>query len=69
MNWTSVKERLPERNGFYLAYTPTGTKGFDDVILLYYWGKDKWEDEEGMAPSEYYGITHWQPLPEPPGEL
>jgi len=58
--WISVKDRLPEEDGIYIAYpTMTGNvypvryfKGFHWRTIM---GSDVWD-----AP------THWMPLPEPP---
>ena len=61
--WISVKDRLPEESGGYLAYCWE----YDGICVLYYevlktkgkW-RTKWKDD----------ITHWMPLPQPPkGEI
>ncbi len=65
-NWTSVKDRLPENNGYFLVYTLEGIKGFDDVMLFYYCGNDEWDNGQGMASSNFYRITHWMAPPAPP---
>ena len=57
--WISVKDRLPEESGEYLAYCGE----YDGICVLYYevlktkgkW-RTKWKDD----------VTHWMPLPEPP---
>ncbi len=54
--WISVEERLPERLGYYLAYTTRGTIEF--ARFYPYYVDDK--------PQFDYWITHWMPLPEPP---
>lgn len=55
--WIPVTERLPEDSGVYLTYDETG-----DLISQRYSAKTKeWE-------FSCYPATHWQPLPEPPGE-
>ena len=61
--WISVKDRLPERNGVYLAYdgeyisTVEYEKGRHD---------SEWTDDyEGYLDLL---VTHWMPLPEPPKE-
>lgn len=61
--WISVKDRLPERNGIYLAYdgeyisTVEYEKGRPD---------SEWTDDyEGYLDLL---VTHWMPLPEPPKE-
>jgi len=49
--WISVKDRLPEKAGFYIGYIPQ-----TDVFFVY-WQGDRWDVR---------GVTHWQPSPEPP---
>lgn len=57
--WISVKDRLPEESGEYLAYCGE----YDGVCIIYYerlktkgkW-RTKWKGE----------TTHWMPLPQPP---
>lgn len=49
-NWISVEERLPEEEVYVLAF---------DGSFWVAW----YSEEEGWQPG---GITHWQPLPEPP---
>lgn len=56
--WISVKDRLPEKKGDYIAYTKDG-------IVWPYWFDDVWFDTLGYATDT---VTHWMPLPEPPEE-
>lgn len=63
IGWISVKDRLPERNGIYLAYdgeyisTVEYEKGRHD---------SEWTDDyEGYLDLL---VTHWMPLPEAPKE-
>lgn len=60
--WISINDRLPETNGKYLCYSPTGFL-FDmdenTAILIY-------DDHNGFGRSTHIRITHWQPLPAPP---
>lgn len=75
MEWISVKERLPENDGWYLVYAPG------------YWGNSKIYGLDGFAYSNFkhnykahWGlergtgrgwpgiVTHWMPLPDPPKE-
>jgi len=54
MNWISVKERLPDKNGRYLTYDPYSKKIFISRYI-------KNKDNEIQS-----GVTHWMPLPEVP---
>ena len=59
--WISVKERLPEESGEYLAYCGE----YDGICVLYYENlktKSKWR-------TNWKEVTHWMPLadaPQPP---
>jgi hypothetical protein len=60
MNWISVKERLPEGKGFVLVGNSSQ-----------WWCRPAWFDGKTFKTYEYgdrwLEVTHWQPLPEPPG--
>ena len=67
--WISVKDRLPEKYGRYLALTPGYLKGFEqyDAWLIYYHPESGFYDADpqwGDIPMD--DITHWMPLPGPP---
>lgn len=53
--WISVKDRLPEIDGFYLCWFTfeDGVHGYD---IFYY----------NCGVSLPSSLTHWRPLPEPP---
>jgi hypothetical protein len=53
--WISVKDRLPESDGFYLAWY-TFKDGGHALDIFYF--------NAGSPISN--AITHWQHLPEPP---
>ena len=55
--WISVKDRLPDRDGWYLVMI----KWADEATTLYF-SDDYWRDIE----DEIYSVTHWMPLPMPP---
>lgn len=57
-NWISVKERLPEKKGWYRIQTPNGF--YEAPFVHSLGGKLVWVVPN---PSD---ITHWMPLPEPP---
>ena len=62
--WISVKDRLPERNGIYLAYDGEyiGTVEYEKCRPDSEWT----DDYEGYLDLI---VTHWMPLPEPPKEV
>lgn len=73
MNWISVKDRLPNRNGCYLVFRPHyHTNHGGSVTICYFGGTGAWYDddkanfEELLSPTN---VTHWMPLPEAPKEL
>ncbi len=57
MNWISVKEKLPENEGYYLC-----TYIFDNHRFYY----DRWFNGKGFATTDE--VTHWMPLPEAPND-
>ena len=64
VNWISVEERMPEREGYYLVYSCG-----DYEIAKFRKGKFHiWEQDafESMDWRPTTLITHWMPLPEPP---
>lgn len=62
MGWISVNDRMPPAVGDYLCAFDDGTvQSFDYTDLdIYrgYWGY------QGIPTSK---VTHWMPLPDPPG--
>ena len=57
MEWISVKDELPEKDGLYIIYSPF----FNIQTRMYY-------KHHG---DRFFGnmkATHWMPLPEPPKE-
>lgn len=57
--WISVKEREPEKRGYYLV----ACEGEDIPRVLYFRGKT-W----AVSQSHYHVPEYWMPLPEPPKE-
>ena len=62
--WISVEERLPETNGYYLAYVESSLfpNGYYHNLLKFIDG-DFIEDHMVI-----HRVTHWMPLPAPPKE-
>jgi hypothetical protein len=60
-NWISVKDRLPDENGFYLVATT-----FHSAKVRY--TSYKKDTDYPWAYFQTKEITHWMPLPEPPKE-
>ena len=68
MEWISVKDRLPKKDGEYFCYTKL------HYISVYYYGKIDDESDRKcfyFFDSEYgdveaNNVTHWMELPEPP---
>lgn len=70
--WISVKERLPEYGERVLVVSRVADLAVSYVDTMSY------DPEEGICPEGWYTddgwprkddeVTHWQPLPEPPGE-
>lgn len=74
--WVNVRERLPEKEGWYLVYAP-GYHGNSHIYGLSGLAYSKfdpnykrhWGIERGTGGGWAGIITHWMPLPEPPDEL
>lgn len=57
--WVKCSERMPEMPGDYLAYREPNEE-FWPSMSVRRWEGDRWETKQT--------ITHWSPLPPPPGE-
>ncbi|WP_010278851.1 DUF551 domain-containing protein [Paenibacillus senegalensis] len=62
-NWVSVKDRLPEQEGYYLTYTQQA-----GIFTTRFIGGEVRAFTDMLGFAAYPGITHWMPLPEPPKE-
>ena len=58
IKWISVKDRLPDEDGWYLVCK-------HNRVRVAEWCKDCWYNESDL-PIDDCAITYWQPLPEPP---
>lgn len=63
--WISVKDRLPDKKGEYICFLEG--KGIR-IKEFHSWGKNTpfrfWTNGQ-----EDKKVTHWMPLPEPPGTI
>lgn len=59
--WVSVKDRLPDKQGYYLVAIPNNWRKPVEwsLMTLFFRGKTKWATCNGS-------ITHWMSLPEHP---
>ncbi len=71
--WISVKDRLPDTNGAYIATACDEgcSQGegiwYDTVVVVAEYYKGSWSWDENGTEYDLTGIvTHWMPLPEPP---
>ena len=74
MEWISVKDRLPDKDGWYLVYAPgywgnSRIYGLDGMAYSNFKRnyKDHWGIERGAGRGWPGIITHWMPLPKAPG--
>lgn len=61
--WVPVRERLPEEAAEYVVMIEGGANA---TVLL--WDGTLWFEEDHEGWQTYYRVTHWMPMPEPPGE-
>jgi len=65
MEWISINDRLPEKQGHYLIYCPRSfPKNYGGVIAEFYEDNKCFYGEYSEEVHE--DATHWMPLPEPP---
>lgn len=66
MGWISVKDRLPEKGVLVLVFAKAKYTAVEAICI------DRLEEGEKRPVWFYthgwYEVTHWMPLPEPPGE-
>ena len=64
--WVSVKDRLPEKSGCYLAITTAGNRSVLDYSNKY----KMFNCFDDIEPKGLeIEVTHWMPLPELPKEV
>ena len=65
MKWISVKDKLPEKEGFYLVYCiDILITESADVPLVIVDSFNIYEEEKWF--SEYEDADYWMPIPTPP---
>jgi hypothetical protein len=57
--WISVKDRLPENDGYIDVTT-------DGVVIPAYWHNDRLYAFTANSVATVGCVTHWMPLPQPP---
>lgn len=69
--WISVKDRLPEHKQLVLYAANTTIQGFKQVVTSgIFLAKDQWDRPNVFCDGAFHGlewVTHWMPLPAPPG--
>jgi hypothetical protein len=67
-NWISVKDRLPEEEGWYLVYTTPNSeyKSINKAMFCKGYALGNFEPYWHGAGGHWANVTHWMPLPEPP---
>ena len=66
--WTSVEERLPEKEGWYLVYT-TPDRKHKSINKAEFCNGHEYDDFKPYwrgAGGHWSNVTHWMPLPEAP---
>lgn len=59
--WISVAEQMPKEDEHVLAWTAHG-----DFCESAFWNGSYWV--KTWSHDDISGVTHWKPLPEPPGK-
>lgn len=67
--WISVKERLPEKEGYYITFALCSDNGVIPMKFVFTTVRGqkvkRWEWNGRISP---WVVTHWMPLPEPPAK-
>ena len=70
MEWISVKERMPEKDDFYLVKVGAKYR----PVRVYEYNPSDWHENENMWRTEDHTycfnhfVSHWMPLPKLPKE-
>ena len=59
-NWRECADELPDTDETVLISSPTA----DEPVWLGFHDGDRWRNVDGQISPE---VTHWAPMPEPPG--
>jgi len=62
MQWVSVEEGLPDKEGDYLTWYVADGQGYHDA----YWALGVWDGKSWGSLPRIVRITYWQPGPQPP---
>lgn len=72
--WVSIKDKLPEENGWYLVFAPTYYGGSSSMVrsisgmtFAKWIGGKTWSIEAGYHKRPGI-VTHWMPMPHHPEE-
>ena len=69
-DWISVDERLPDKDAVVLVYKQEyGLIGTAKYSGNGFWGFDNQTRDPMHKFTFMGGVTHWQPLPQPPSEV
>ena len=68
VKWISVKDRLPEEEGWYLVYTTPNRehKSINKAMFCKVYACGNFEPYWRGAGGHWANVTHWMPLPEAP---
>ncbi len=62
IGWISVKDRLPEKNGWY--FTCVEQAGVAQCVGVTYFDSKEWTDDDDSTEL----VDYWMPIPELPKE-
>jgi len=67
MNWVSIDDKLPEKEGFYITALKMYTGNPSPYVHVMNWNLGFWTDEDAYTEAQQgVKVTHWMPLPELP---